>query len=51
MSTHIRYAEETDASILAGFQLKMVEETEGYGGLAACMWTYLFADRVFFVCC
>lgn len=29
MSIHIRYAEETDASILAGFQLKMAEETEG----------------------
>ncbi|TAN01221.1 MAG: GNAT family N-acetyltransferase [Chitinophagaceae bacterium] len=29
MSIHIRYAEETDVSILAGFQLKMAEETEG----------------------
>ncbi|MGH2643295.1 MAG: GNAT family N-acetyltransferase [Chitinophagaceae bacterium] len=29
MSVHIRYAEETDISILAGFQLKMAEETEG----------------------
>lgn len=28
MSIHIRYAEETDASILAGFQLKMALETE-----------------------
>lgn len=28
MSTHIRYGEETDASILAGFQLRMADETE-----------------------
>lgn len=29
MSLHIRYGEETDVSILAGFQLRMAEETEG----------------------
>jgi GNAT superfamily N-acetyltransferase len=28
MSIHIRYGEEMDASILAGFQLRMAEETE-----------------------
>lgn len=28
MSIHIRYAEETDVAILAGFQLKMADETE-----------------------
>jgi GNAT superfamily N-acetyltransferase len=28
MSIHIRYAEETDTAILAGFQLKMADETE-----------------------
>lgn len=28
MSIHIRYGEETDVSILAGFQLKMARETE-----------------------
>lgn len=28
MSIHIRYAEQTDTAILAGFQLKMAEETE-----------------------
>lgn len=28
MSIHIRYGKETDAAILAGFQLKMADETE-----------------------
>lgn len=31
MSIHIRYAVETDVSILTGFQLRMAEETEGLG--------------------